>query len=70
MDFKIIPPDSFVIMKVPKIEEFMGSGEYEEQSEYFEKNNIEGIFMDPSADLFVLDDNELAKLGLQRRDKH
>ncbi len=70
MDIKVIPPDSFVIIKVPGIEQFATTAEYDELMEYFESNNCQGIFVAGEIELSVLGDNELAKLGLQRRDRH
>lgn len=70
MKFKEIPPDSFIVVSVQNIEEFEKSGAADELAEYFEENNCRGIFISPGFDLQVLDDNELAKLGLQRRDRH
>jgi hypothetical protein len=70
VDIKVIPPGSFVIIKVPDLEAFVKTGEYEELSEYFENNNCHGIFISGDLDLQVLGDNELAKLGLKRKERH
>ena len=65
-DITLIPPESFVILRVPDINKFLQSSESTEIHDHFVENGIGAIFLDESVNIEVLTDEHLARSGLRR----